>query len=116
MSTIDDLLAGVPAAERTALLELLKDGPTAVKGLTGRGRHRTVLHSWAATGQLGVRLQTVTVGRVRLTSRKWLCEFFVAVDAARRKKSARPPRKTKRAARTTPRSSRCSTSGRARRG
>lgn len=76
------LLAAVDVGALDALFPLQR-GTTVVEELTGLSPGRSALHRWRAEGIAGVKLQTVTVGRVQMTTRRWLIEWFAAVDAAR---------------------------------
>jgi len=101
MSAILDLLSVVPEDKRDQLFKLLEDGPMVVEELTGEPTHRSKLHRMEAKGSHGVRLQTVTVGRSRFSTRRWLLEFFAAVDVARRENNAPAPKgQAKRTTRT----------------
>jgi hypothetical protein len=79
---VDRLADALPDAD--VLFPLLDDGPKVVEELVGGRRpHKSALHRWASTGVSGVTLQTITAGRRRCTSRRWLLKFFGAIDAAR---------------------------------
>jgi hypothetical protein len=68
----------------------LVDGASVVESLTGTRPHRTALHRWAQRGIAGVRLRTVTAGRRRYTTRRWLLIWFADVDASTRGTGACP--------------------------
>jgi hypothetical protein len=80
----EDLLSRVPDDLRDRPFPLLAHGSLVVEELTSRVAHRSALHHWARTGIAGTRLRTITVGRTRYATRRWLVEFFAAVDEARR--------------------------------
>lgn len=84
-----DLLSAVPEDLRDRLFPLLLTGPVVVAELTGRRAERGALHRWAKRGIRGVCLRTVTVGLSRHSTRRWLIEFFAAVDEARRAAAGR---------------------------
>jgi hypothetical protein len=44
---------------------------------------RSTVFRWVSKGCCGVRLRTVSVGRTRHTTERWLLEFFEEVAAAR---------------------------------
>lgn len=73
----------VHAATSEQLVPLLRKAPALVERLTGRRPHHATLWRWATSGCAGIRLRTVTVGRQRMTSRRWLLDFFAGVDDAR---------------------------------
>lgn len=50
----------------------------------GSRLHIRTVFRWALTGLSGVKLRSTLVGGQRCTTRKFLAEFFAAVDAARR--------------------------------
>jgi predicted RNase H-like nuclease len=77
------LVASLDEAMRDRLFPLT-DGPTIVEELTGRRLHDTALHRWAKRGIAGLRLQTITVGRRRYSTRRWLLNWCAAVDEAQR--------------------------------
>ncbi|MCB9882223.1 MAG: DUF1580 domain-containing protein [Planctomycetes bacterium] len=81
------LVDALDEGKRDQLFKLLA-GSSIVEELTGNRPHRSALHRWASKGVAGVRLQTVCVGRCRYTTRRWLIEFFAAVDLARREGEA----------------------------
>ena len=99
-STVAHLLSAIPEDQRDKLFKMLKDGPAVLHELTGNRQHRSCLHRWESKGIAGVRLQTVTVGRTRFTSRRMLLNFFAETDAARRarKEPQPPPRRATRGA------------------
>lgn len=49
--------------------------------------HTSTLYRWAERGRRGVRLRCVSVGHKRYTTRQWLKDFLVCLDAARRSDS-----------------------------
>ena len=77
------LIASLDDDLRDRLFPLV-DGPAVVEELTGSRPHATALHRWARTGISGARLQTVTVGRRRFSTRRWLLDWFAAVDRQNR--------------------------------
>lgn len=79
------LIASLDDDIRDRLFRLV-DGPAVVEELTGRRPHATALHRWARKGISGVCLQTVTVGRRRYSTRRWLLDWFAAVDQTLRAK------------------------------
>ena len=87
---VDSLLAALDAESRDQLFPLIDAAPV-VEQLTGQAARRSALHRWSYKGVAGVRLQTVTVGRVQHTTRRWLIEWFAAVAEARRKRMQRRP-------------------------
>jgi len=78
-----DLLLSIPDALRDRLVSLDR-GPSVVDELTGDKPHKSAIYRWARDGLAGRQLRTVTVGKRRYTTRRWLLEWFCAVDAARR--------------------------------
>jgi hypothetical protein len=44
---------------------------------------RSTVFRWVAKGYGGVRLKTVSVGRTRHTTERWLVEFFIEIAGAR---------------------------------
>lgn len=82
------LVASLSEDKRDQLFALL-DGTAVVEELTGKRPHNTALHRWAKRGIAGVCLQTITVGRRRFTTRRWLLDWFAAVDGARRTSTRR---------------------------
>lgn len=52
---------------------------------------RSTVYRWVVKGCSGVRLKTVSVGRARHTTERWLLTFFEEVAAARERKTAAPP-------------------------
>ncbi len=93
METVSDsILCVLPDEEHDRLIRLLKDGPPVVEKLTGRRPDRSVLWRQSVRGIAGVTLKTVSVGRCLMTTPRWLVEFWVAVDAARRKKRGKQVR------------------------
>lgn len=60
----------------------------AAKLLPGRP-HASTLYRWAGRGSTGVRLRCVSAGHKRCTTHRWLKEFLVSVDEARRAKAGR---------------------------
>jgi Protein of unknown function (DUF1580) len=89
--TTQTLLAAVDPALIDQLVPVHK-APPVIDELTGDRPHASAPQRWASKGLVGVRLDTVTVGRRRLTTRRWLIEFFAAVDEARRNRPAPPSR------------------------
>ena len=89
-STTASLLAAVDPDLLDKLVAVHKTPPV-IEELIGDRPHSSAPQRWAGRGQAGVLLQTVTAGRKRFTCRRWLIEFFAAVDQARRAGIA-PPR------------------------
>jgi hypothetical protein len=81
-ATTFSLLDAIDEADRDRLVALGR-AARIVEEMTSRTTRRGSVQRWAAQGIRGIRLRTVTVGRTRYTTRRWLLEFFVVVDAAR---------------------------------
>jgi hypothetical protein len=47
-----------------------------VRSRSGRKTHVSSIHRWALRGCRGRKLETVLIGRVRMTSKEALCRFF----------------------------------------
>jgi hypothetical protein len=47
-----------------------------VRSRSGRKTHVSTLHRWALRGCRGRKLETVLIGRERMTSKEALCRFF----------------------------------------
>ena len=58
----------------------------AAQVLPGR-RHPSTLYRWADRGSQGIRLRCVSAGHKRCTTHRWLKEFLVHVEQARRAKA-----------------------------
>ena len=82
------LLSVLPESEHDRLFPLMAEGPVIVEKLAGRRPHRSLLWRHAMKGVVGVRLKTVSVGRTLMSTPRWLCEHWAAVDRARRGKEA----------------------------
>ena len=87
----DSLLLAHPEATWDQLFPL-REGSAVVASLTGRSPDSSAIHRWASRGIAGQKLQTITVGRRRYTTRRWLLDWFVAVDSAHREAQARRSR------------------------
>jgi hypothetical protein len=57
---------------------------------------RSTVFRWASKGCCGVRLRTVSVGRTRHTTERWLLAFFEEVAAARERAGDAPVVRTSR--------------------
>ena len=77
------LIASIADDKRDRLFAL-RDGAAVVEELTGKRPHDTALHRWSTKGIAGACLQTVTVGRRRFSTRRWLLNWFATVDQALR--------------------------------
>lgn len=84
---IETPLAAVDSDHRDRLLQVV-DGGAVVSDLTGHQPNRSALPRWAAKGQAGVPLCTITDGKRRCTTRESLLNWFVAIDQAH--KSVQP--------------------------
>ena len=80
------VLAALPAQEHTRLVRLLSEAPHVVARLIPGAKppHKATMLRALTRGIRGVRLRTVTRGRTRMTCAKWIAEFWLAVDEARR--------------------------------
>ena len=87
----ESLLAAI-APDLLDKLVAVHKTPPVIEELTGDRPHSSAPQRWAGRGLAGVLLQTVTAGRKRFTCRRWLIEFFAAVDEARRSRGAAPRR------------------------
>ena len=84
MNAVSDMLRQFETREHDALFPLRDKGPSLYERLFGKRPHRSMLYRLAQVGRYGVKLVTVEDGSGRLlTSIRWLCEWAVAVNAAR---------------------------------
>lgn len=60
----------------------------AAREVPGGPVHVQTIHRWAHLGVCGIQLESILVGRRRVTSREALLRFIAAVTAAAEKKSA----------------------------
>jgi len=90
MNAVSDMLRQFDEREHDALFPLRDRGPSLYERLFGKRPHRSMLYRLAQVGRYGVKLVTVEDGSGRLlTSIRWLCEWAVAVSAARGRGKAR---------------------------
>ena len=87
----DALLLALPEATWDQLFPL-REGGAVVESLTGRSPDSSAIHRWASRGIAGEKLKTITVGRRRFTTRRWLLDWFAAVDHAHREAHERRSR------------------------
>ncbi len=80
----DSPLASLDDRTRTALFELVAEGPSVLEEFIGKRHHSRTLLRWALKGVGTVKLKSVTAGRKRYTSRAWLLRFFEESEAERR--------------------------------
>jgi len=78
----DELLDTVRAAELIPLAKVPSIFPNRID--------RSTVFRWALKGCCGIRLKTVSVGRTRHTSERWLMQFFERVASARDERSDFP--------------------------
>ena len=74
--------------EESKLFPLAAEGPRVVQELTGRRPNQSTVLRWAARGVAGVRLNSVFVGRCRMTTKHWLMEFWKAIAEAHNQSKA----------------------------
>ena len=92
MNAVNDMLRRFDSGDHDALFPLRVQGPTLYERLFGKRPHRSMLYRLAQVGRYGVKLVTVEDGSGRLlTSIRWLCEWAVAVSAARGRRKAVEP-------------------------
>lgn len=83
---VSTVLAALPAAEHERLVSLLSEAPHTVARLIpgSKAPHKATLLRAVIRGIRGVKLRTITRGRTRMTCARWIAEFWLAVDEARR--------------------------------
>ena len=81
---VTSLLSVLPESEHDRLIPLMADAPAIYEKLTSRRPHRSLVWRHATKGVGGIKLKTVSVGRTRMTTPRWIVKHWEAVDAARR--------------------------------
>ena len=72
----------IEAALVDKLFPLLRDGPAVCEGLIGEPRSYSTLYRWAVHGSHGVKLKTMYSGRELLCTRRWLLDYWDALQQA----------------------------------
>ena len=95
MAHVEALLAVLPKIEHDKLFPLMAGAPAVYEKLTDRRPHRSLVWRHATKGVSGVKLRTVSVGGTLMTTARWVIEHWAAIDAERRKPTAKQRRKGK---------------------
>jgi len=83
VADLSTLLNVLPLDQHDRLFPLMAEGPVLYEKMSGRRPDKSLVWRHATKGVHGVKLKTVSVGRTRMTTPRWIVEHWAAVEAAR---------------------------------